>query len=176
MIINNAYCKFDNFLIICFHNSDFILKVCCFFILNCYLSLPVYITKRKNSLHLFGFHHFPHLIKLFRTLFLDKRIVWTVIQVIVCIFLSNFDQLTWCLETWTAWERRLFGLSNKLSLLFLSNSGSLIDGLRSWHCESGLTRRGCLQGAVKATSRWFTQSQSVRNIRMSIAEKLTGYR
>ena len=157
MIINNAYCKFDNFVVNWFHNSDFILKVCCFFILNCYLSLPINITKRKNSLHLFGFHHFQLLIKLFRALFLDKGIVWTVILIIVCIFFRHFDQLTRSLETWTAWERRLLGLSYELSLLFLSNSRSFVYGLRSWHCELSLTCRWCLLGAVKATCSWFTQ-------------------
>ena len=157
MIINNAYCKFDNFVVNWFHNSDFILKVCCFFILNCYLSLPINITKRKNSSHLFGFHHFQLFVKLFRALFLDKGIVWTVIQVIVCIFFRNFDQLTWCLEAWTARERRLFSLSNKLSLLFLFNSRSLVYRLRSWHCELGLTCRWRLLGAVKTTRSWFTQ-------------------
>ena len=142
-----------------------------FIVLKCHCILPILVSKWKDSLHFIVLDHHQFLLKFIRALFLDKRIVGTIVLIIICILFCNLYQLTRGLEAWTTWEWRLFSLFNQLSSLFVSYCRTLIRRWRSRQSYPCLTSWWCLLRTIEAAG-WFAHSQSItdRSHWMSVAK------
>ena len=142
-----------------------------FIVLKCHCILAILVRKRKESLHFLLLYHHQFLFKFIRALLLDKRIVGTIVLIIICIFFGYFYQLTGSLEAWTTWKWRLFSLFNQLPSLFVSYCRTLIGRWRSWQSYPCLTSWWCLLRTIEATGR-FAHRQSItdRSDWMSVAK------